>query len=86
MGRKEDPTINTVGKSAADAAKNIIKYENFFSILDDPELAARFLTLPMEECYLNLPNNSGIDSLLNMQTISKNQKKRNVSICILKRI
>ena len=69
MGRKEDPNLNTVGKSTDNVAKSTIKYENFHSILDDPDITEYFLTLSIEECYLNLPNNSAVDSPLDMQTI-----------------
>ena len=75
MGRKEDPNLNTVGKSTDNVTKSTIKYENFYSILDDPDIAEYFLTLPTEECYLNLPNDSTVDSPLGMQTISEKQKE-----------
>ena len=75
MGRKEDPNLNTVGKSTDNSTKSTIKYENFHSILDDPDIADCFLTLPSEECYLNLPNTSAVDSPLDMQTISEKQKE-----------
>ena len=54
---------------------NPVKYENFHSILDDPDIAECFLTLPNEECYLNLPNDSAVDSPLDIQTISEKQKE-----------
>jgi len=53
MGRKWDPNLNTVGKSTDNVTKSIIKYKNFHSILDDPDTAEYFFTLPIEECYLN---------------------------------
>ena len=34
-----------------------------------------FLTLLIEKCYLNLPNDSAVDSPLDMQTISEKQKE-----------
>ena len=34
-----------------------------------------FSTLPIEECYLNLPDDNAVDSPLNMQTISEKQKE-----------
>jgi len=34
-----------------------------------------FLTLPIEECYLNLYNDSAVDSPLDMQTISEKKKR-----------
>jgi len=76
MGIREDPstTGSTVGKSANNGHSSTIKYENFHSILDDPELAECFMALPDEECYLNLPNTSAVDSPLDMQTISEKQK------------
>ena len=76
MGRKIDPNINTVGKSTKDGyPPSTITYENFHSIMDDPDIAECFLTLPIEECYLNLPNVGAIDSPLDMQTISESQKE-----------
>ena len=76
MGIKKYPTINTVGKSTTDEdANSTIKYENLHSILDDPDMAECFLTLPFEECFLNLPNVSAVDSPLDMQTISKKQQE-----------
>ena len=76
MGRKEDANLNTVKKSTADNSnKSTIKYQNFHSIMDDPDIAECFVTLPFEECYLNLPNDSAIDSPLDMQTISEKQKE-----------
>ena len=75
MGRKEDPNLNTVGKSTDNVTKSTIKYENFHSIMDDPDIAECFLILPNEECYLNLPNDSAVDSPLDMQTISEKQKE-----------
>ena len=72
MGIKEDPSINTVRKSTNNEdAKSTIKYKHFHSILDDPDMAEYFLALPLEECFLNLPNSSAVDSPLDMQTISK---------------
>ena len=76
MGIKEDPNINTVGKSTNNGdAKSTIKYENFHSFLDDPDIAECFMTLPIEECYLNLPNVSAVDSPLDMETISEKQQE-----------
>lgn len=49
MRHKEDPSLNTVGKSANNTHKSTIKYRNFHSILDDPDIADCFLTLPVEE-------------------------------------
>ena len=74
MSLKTDPNVNTVGKKAS-PQQNAIKYENLCSILDDPELAECFMTLPQEECYLNLPKNSAEESPLDLQTISENQLK-----------
>ena len=72
-----DP-LPTVGKNAGRSANNenesTIKYENFHSILDDPQLAECFLALPDEDCYLNLPNTSAVDSPLDLQTISESQQ------------
>ena len=76
MGRKEDPNLNTVGKSTDNASKSTIKYKNFHSILDDPDIAECFLTLPIEEYYLNLPNDSVVESPLDMQTIREKTKRR----------
>ena len=73
MPRTEDPGLNTVGKSLP--SKSTIKYENFCSILDDPDLAECFMALPNEECYLNLPNNSAVESPLDIQNISEKQQK-----------
>ena len=42
MGRKEDPNLNTLGKSTDNVTKSTIKYENFHSILDDPDVAEYF--------------------------------------------
>ena len=75
MGMREDPNANTVGKSSVEPSKSAIKYENFCSILEDPELAGCFMTLPYQECFLNLPNDSATESPLDIQTISENQKK-----------
>ena len=76
MGIKEDHNISTVGKSTNNEdAKNIIKYKNFHSILDDPDMAECFLALPLEECFLNLPNVSAVDSPLDIQTISESNRK-----------
>ena len=75
MGLKEDLNLNTVGKSTDNVTKSTIKYENFHSILDDPDIAVCFLTLPIEECYLNLYNDSAVDSPLDMQTISEKKKR-----------
>ena len=75
MGIKEDPNINTVGKSTNNGdAKSTIKYENLHSFLDDPDIAECFMTLPIEESYLNLPNVSAVDSPLDMETISEKQQ------------
>ena len=73
MGIHDDPsaTRSTVGKSANNGHSSTIKYKNFHSILDDPELAECFMALPDKECYLNLPNTSAVDSPLDMQTISE---------------
>ena len=71
MGHKKDPNLNAVGKSTDHVNKSTIKYENFHSILDDPDIAECFLTLPIEECYLNLHNDSVVDSPLDMQTVSE---------------
>ena len=76
MGCKEDLNLNTVGKSTDNVTKSTIKYKNFHSILNDPDIAECFLTLPIEECYLNLPNDGAVDSPLDMQTISEKQTKR----------
>ena len=64
---KKTPTLilNTVWKSTDDVSKITI------SIMDDPDIAECFLTLPIEECYLNLPNASAVDSPLDMETISE---------------
>ena len=43
--------------------------------MDDLDIAGYLLTLPIEECYLNLPNDSAVDSPLDMQTISEKQKE-----------
>ena len=76
MGIKEDPSINTVEKENTNGdTRGTITYENFHSILDDPDIADCFMTLPIEECYLNLPNESAVDSPLDMQTISEKQKE-----------
>jgi len=76
MGVKEDPSIKTVGKITTNGdTRGTIMYENFHSILDDPDIADFLMTLPTEECYLNLPNESAVDSPLDMQMISKKQKK-----------
>ena len=74
MGCKEGLNLNTVGKRTDNVSKSTIKYENFYSILDDSDIAECLLTLPIEECYLNLPNDSAVDSPLDMQTISEEQK------------
>ena len=42
MGRKEDPKLNTVGKSIDNGTKSTIKYKNFHSILDDPDISEYF--------------------------------------------
>ena len=60
-----------MGKSTDNSNKSTIKQENFHSIMDDPDIAECFLTLPIEECYLNLPNDSAVDRPLDMQTISE---------------
>jgi len=44
MGYKEDPSINTVGKSTYNVNKGTIKYKTFHSILDDPDIAECFDT------------------------------------------
>ena len=79
IGLKEDLNLNTVGKSTDNVTKSTIKYENFHSILDDPDIAECFLTLPIEDCYLNLPNDSAVDSPLDMQTISENKRRYGAS-------
>jgi len=38
-----------VGSSTDNVTKSTIKYKNFHSILDDPDIAECFLTLPIEE-------------------------------------
>ena len=42
MGRKENPNLNTVERSTDNVSKNTVKYENFHSILDDPDIAKCF--------------------------------------------
>ncbi len=43
--------------------------------MDDLDIADCFLTLPEEECYLNLPDDSAVDSPLDMQTTITKQKE-----------
>ena len=43
--------------------------------MNDPDIAECFLTLPIEEHYLNLPNDSTVDSPLDMQIINEKQKE-----------
>ena len=78
LGRLDNATTPLVGKNAGQSANNenesTITYENFHSILDDPQLAECFLALPDEDCYLNLPNTSAVDSPLDLQTISESQQ------------
>ena len=64
MPQKEEPGENTVSLPS----KGTIKYENFHSFLEDPELAECFLALPNEESFLNLPNNTAMESPLDIQT------------------
>jgi hypothetical protein len=83
LGRQEDVTQPLAGKKPndihMDVANNEIKgkisYENFHSLIDEPELARCFLALPDEECYLNIPNESALDSPLDIQTIHEKQKE-----------
>ena len=44
MACKEDPNLNTVGKSTDNVTKITIKYKTFHSILDDPDIAECFDT------------------------------------------
>ena len=45
-------------------------YKKFHYILDEPQLAECSLALPEQEnCYLNLPNTSAVDSPLDIQSI-----------------
>ena len=73
MGIKEDLTTTSVGKSPDSTSKSTIKYENFYSLFEDAEIAECMLNLPDEECYLNLPNTKAAESPLDMQTISEKQ-------------
>ena len=75
MGCKEDPIISTVGKSTDNVNKSTTTYENFHSIMDDLDIAECFLTLLIEECYLNLHNYSAVDSPLDMKLSVKNKRK-----------
>ena len=45
--------------------------EAHFSLIDDHKLSQCFLTLPDEECYLNLPHTTARDSPLNFETIKE---------------
>ena len=72
---KEDLTTTSVGKSPDSASKSTIKYENFYSLFEDAEIAECMLNLPDEEFYLNLPNTKAAESPLDMQTISEQQIK-----------
>ena len=71
MPQKENPAE----KSVSLPCKGKIKYENFFSVMQDAELLECFLTLQEEECFLNLPNTTATDSPLDIQTISERQAK-----------
>ena len=75
MGHREDPATVTVGKSPHSTKVSTIKYKIFHSFLDDPVIAECMLNLSDEECYLNLPNASAVDSPLDIQTINKKQKE-----------
>ena len=72
MGRLEDLATISVEKSP-DKNSSTIKYEKFYSLFDDADIADCLLNLPDEECYLNLPNNTAAESPLDMHTISEEQ-------------
>ena len=71
MGIKEDLTTTSVGKSPDSTSKSTIKYEKFYSLFEDAEIAECMLNLPDEECCLNFPNEKAAESPLDMQTTSK---------------
>ena len=53
--------------------KENIKYENFYSLINDTALAECLSALPKEECYLNVPITGTNDTPLDMQTIHEKQ-------------
>ena len=81
MPRGENPAE----KSVSLPCKGKIKYENFFSVMEDAELLECFLTLHEEHCFLNLPNTTATDSPVDIQTISEGQAKDENLISLAKR-
>ena len=68
-----------MGKNADNSTKmkvNVRHVRKLPSILDEPQLAECSLALPkQEDCYLNLPNTSAVDSPLDIQTIHESQQE-----------
>ena len=54
-----------------------VAVEAHYSLINDHELSQCFLTLPDEECYLNLPHTTARDRLLNFETIKEKQLEDN---------
>ena len=55
----------------------------FWSMIEDPEIVECFLNLPLEDCYLNLPNQIEDEHPLDMEVIKERQQADEV---LLKRV
>ena len=53
----------------------ILNKDNFYSLVDDPELADCFLAFSDDESYLNLPFETVLESPLNLQHMCDKQYK-----------
>ena len=76
LDRKPDQTIvgdnigpNMVKEQPYDTNnenKENIKYENFYSLINDTALVECLAALPIEECYLNVPSTGTNDTSVDM--------------------
>ena len=74
LSHRNDKTQGLMRKNIAPISSLKLKSFNgnntdadvFYSLLDDPELAECFLTLPMEKCYLNVLSTDASESPSNI--------------------
>ena len=68
---QDDVGKTSLGKNAVPNFYNEHNKENkaYYSLMDSSEIAEYFLTLPNEECYLNLATENTDKSPLNLENI-----------------
>ncbi len=79
VGKDNTPYSNRTGcrptgEPATMPGLNAESLECHFSWTDDREMSGCFQHLPAKECYLNIPEDTAIDNLLDMEAIKEQHK------------